>query len=74
MIVIDIFSAAQFTFHTLIFNLVKLFGLSSDTEIISVVTALNPDNCILTIRLNPDRQNKELQFRLSDPDKKQENG
>ena len=55
MIVIDIFSAAEFTFHTLDYNLVKLFGLSSDTEIIPVVTALNPDNCILTIRLNPDR-------------------
>ena len=62
MIVIDIFSAAEFTFHASNFNLVKLFGLSSGMEIIPVVTALKPDNCILAIRLNPDRQNKELQF------------
>ena len=65
MIVIDIFSAVEFTFHTSNYILVKLFGLSGEMKIIPVVTALKLDNCILPIRLNPDRQNQELQFLLS---------
>ena len=44
VIVIDISSAAGFIFPTENFNLLKLFGLSS--EMVVVVKALKPDNCI----------------------------
>ena len=63
VIVIDIFSAVLFTFHISNFNLVKLFGLSTEMEIIPVVKALKPDNCIFRDPVKSrSAKNKGLRF------------
>ena len=64
MIVIDIFAAVEFTFYSSNHNFVTLFGFSSEMKIIPVVAASKLNNCILPIRLNPDRQKKRIVFSI----------
>ena len=69
MIVIDIFAAVEFTFYSSNHNFVTLFGFSSEMKIIPVVAASKLNNCILPIRLNPDRQKKDCIFDCLAPSK-----